>query len=100
MVLPNGSKTLSYGTILSLMSPIRLKISLQKRVLPVLLSVIILGTQCYAASMRSGLVPGSENTEAMRSYGSYLSIAMLGMVACLLIFRGREIRSQHPKSFH
>ena len=82
------------------MSPIRLKLSVQKRVLPFLLSLVILGTQCYAASMNSGLVPGSENTEVFRSFGTYLSIAMLGIVACLMIFRGREIRSQHPKSFH
>ena len=82
------------------MSPIRLKKTLSKYVLTALLSAVILCTQCYAASMKSGLVPGSENTEAIRSYGTYVSIAMLGMVACLMIFRGREIRSQHPKSFH
>lgn len=82
------------------MSPIRLKKTLTRRVLPTLLTIVFLASQCYAASMKSGLVPGSENTEAIRSYGTYLSIAMIGLIACLVIFRGREIRRQHPKSFH
>ena len=82
------------------MLPINPIKSLTKHVLTTLLSFIILASQGYAASMKSGLVPSSENSEAIRSYGTYLFIAMIVLVAGLVIFRGREIRSQHPKSFH
>ncbi|MCZ6671813.1 MAG: hypothetical protein O7C75_02625 [Verrucomicrobia bacterium] len=53
-----------------------------------------------AASLQSGLNPAREKSEALRSYGSYLSFIILGLVGCLLVFRGREIRRQHPKAFH
>ena len=82
------------------MSPIRLKKILTNRVLPTLAVLPLLAANGYAASMKSGLIPGSENAEAIRSYGTYLSVAMLGLIVFLLVFRGREIRSQHPKSFH
>lgn len=96
----NPTKLVIITAYPSLMSPIRLKKNLTNRVLTVLTALFVLTANGYAASMKSGFMSTSENAEAIRSYGTYLSIAMLGLIAFLLVFRGREIRSQHPKSFH
>jgi hypothetical protein len=77
-----------------------LKTTLSHRAISTFIFVSVLMSNSYAASMKSGLMSGSENTEALRSYGSYLFLLMLGITGFLVIFRGREMLRQHPKAFH
>jgi hypothetical protein len=53
-----------------------------------------------AAALKHGSNPGADKTKSLRSFGSYISVALVGIIGFLLVFRGREIRRQHPKSLH
>ena len=65
----------------------------------VFVSAVKSSASFLANSLKHGQNPGKENAEAIRSYGSYMTIIMVGIIGFLVIFRGREIRRQHPKSF-
>lgn len=54
----------------------------------------------HAGSLQSGIGAAGEKTDALRAYGGYLFFLILVLVVFLLVFRGREIRRQHPRVFH
>lgn len=62
-----------------------------------LILVLAAANNLHAAAIQSGLSPNSEKAEAFRAHGSYAFLAMMGLIVFLLVFRGREIRRQHPR---
>lgn len=55
----------------------------------------------FAITGQPGIGPARESTDTFGGFGStlYLS-AGVALVFVLAIFRGREIRKQHPRSFN